>query len=113
MAARIHIDLDAIAAFCERWHIVDFALFGSVLRDDFRPESDVDVLVVYAPGTQWYLQQMQQMQDDLKALFGRPVDLVEGRLVEESKNYIRRKHILRSAKTIYTTSPDPVPRPDL
>ncbi len=101
MNARIPIDRNKIAEFCRRWKITEFALFGSVLRDDFRPESDVDVLVTFAPETRYSLFDLVHMQDELKEIFGREVDLVERKAVERSENYIRRKHILRSVEPVY------------
>ncbi len=101
MNARIPIDRNKIAEFCRRWKITEFALFGSVLRDDFRPESDVDVLVTFAPETRYSLFDLVHMQDELKEIFGREVDLVERKAVERSENYIRRKHILRSIEPVY------------
>jgi predicted nucleotidyltransferase len=101
MNVQIPIDPDQIAAFCRRWNITEFALFGSVLRADFQPDSDVDVLVTFASGTRQRLADLFDMQEELEALFGRKVDLVERPLVEQSENYIRRKHILRTAQTLY------------
>ncbi len=101
MSARIPIDREKIAEFCRRWKITEFALFGSVLRDDFRPDSDVDVLVTFAPDTRYTLFDLVHMQDELKQVFGREVDLVERKAVERSENYIRRKHILRSVEPVY------------
>ena len=101
MSARIPIDHEKIIEFCRRWKITEFALFGSVLRDDFRPESDVDVLVTFAPETRYSLFDLVHMQDELKEIFGREVDLVERKAVERSENYIRRKHILRSIEPVY------------
>jgi predicted nucleotidyltransferase len=93
---RIPLDRERVADFCQRWQIVEFALFGSVLRDDFRPESDVDVLVSFAPNASWGLRDRAQMEDELRRILGRDVDLVERAAVERSENYIRRRHILRS-----------------
>jgi predicted nucleotidyltransferase len=95
------ISRDKIAEFCRRWKITEFALFGSVLRDDFRPDSDIDVLVTFAPGASWRFYDLISMREELESMFGRPVDLVEKRLVERSENYIRRKHILNHMETIY------------
>lgn len=90
-----------IADFCKRWNIVELALFGSVLRDDFHPDSDIDVLVKFASGTRPTLEDYMGMEEELQAIFRRKVDLVERGLVEQSENYIRRKHILNSAQVIY------------
>ena len=95
------VSKDKIAEFCRRWKITEFALFGSVLRDDFRPDSDIDVLVTFAPNASWRFYDLSSMKEELEAMFGRPVDLAEKRLVECSDNDIRRKHILTHMETIY------------
>ena len=99
--ARITIPTEALAAFCRRRHIRKLSLFGSALRDDFRPDSDVDVLVTFAPEARWSLFDMVRMQQELEAILGREVDLVERTAVEESENYIRRKRILSDLVPIY------------
>lgn len=101
MTENISIPTDAIHDFCRRWRIVELALFGSVLRDDFRPDSDVDVLVVFADDDSPGFEQLAAMRRELEALFGREVDLVERRAVEQSENYIRRRHILKHAEPVY------------
>lgn len=101
MPLPIHLYKEAIADFCRRWGIVEFAIFGSALRDDFRPDSDVDVLVSFAPGMQPSFQQWLTMIEELENMFGRKVDLVERRTVEASKNYIRRKHILNHLEQVH------------
>lgn len=100
---RAHIDLpvDQIADFCRRWKITELALFGSVLRDDFRADSDIDVLASFAEGANWGLFEVVTMQDELEALFGRRVDLGDRRWVERSPNYIRRGQILGSLEPVY------------
>jgi hypothetical protein len=99
--ARIALPLDKIAEFCRRWKISEFALFGSVLRDDFRSDSDVDVLVSFAPDSCWGLFAWYEMEQELKAIFGREADLVSHRGIEASRNHIRRKAILDSAQVIH------------
>lgn len=99
--ARIEIPEDKIADFCRRWKVSELALFGSVLRDDFRPDSDVDVLVTFAADARWTLFDIVHMEDELKEMFGREIDLSERRAVEKSENYIRRRSILKSARTVY------------
>lgn len=81
------------------------SLFGPVLRDDFAADSDVDVMVVFAPQARHGAFELSAMRHELEAIFRRPVDLVERRLVEESDNYIRRRHILESAQVIYGSRP--------
>lgn len=98
MSARIPIDREAIAAFCRRHHIRRLALFGSVLRDDFRPDSDVDVLVDFEPDASVGLFEFLDVQEELETLFGRPVDLVERGAL---RNPFRRHEILRTAEDVY------------
>lgn len=95
---RIDIQKGKIGSFCRKWKIREFSLFGSVLRDDFRPDSDIDVLVEFEPDHGWSLYEVVDMEDELKALFGRNVDLVmKGGL----KNPFRRREILRSREVLY------------
>jgi predicted nucleotidyltransferase len=98
---RIKIPKSKIAEFCKRWNVSEFAVFGSALTADFRPDSDVDVLVSFAPQAHVTLFDMVHMQDELKAIFGREVDLISKRGVETSRNYLRRKNILESAQVIH------------
>ena len=103
MVSHLHIQVatDRIAEFCSTWRITELALFGSVLRDDFGPDSDLDVLVTFAPEARWSVHDLTRMQDEAGSLFGRQVDLTERCAVEESGNYIRRRHILASAEPVY------------
>ncbi len=101
MNPAIDLPKEKIAEFCRRWQIVELSLFGSVLREDFRPDSDVDVLVTVAEGARWGIREWLQMEQELEDLLGRKVDLVERRQVEQSRNYIRRRHILDHAEPIY------------
>ena len=101
MPPKIDIDREKIAEFCRKWQIVEFSLFGSVLRDDFRPDSDVDVLVSFAADAPWSLMDIVTMRDELSEMLGREVDIVEKEAVEQSENYIRRRHILGSVEPFY------------
>ncbi|MGC1377883.1 MAG: nucleotidyltransferase family protein [Anaerolineales bacterium] len=91
-----------IAAFCKRWQVVEFALFGSALRDDFSPQSDIDALVSFAAQSDWGLFEHIQMKQELKELFGREVDLVTRRALEQSRNALLRSEILGTAKVLYS-----------
>ena len=102
--ARLYVTESQIAAFCEKWKITQFELFGSVLRDDFDAESDVDVLVVFAPDAKISLFGLVTAEEELRALVGRRVDLVERRAIEESPNWIRRRSILNSTRLIYAAA---------
>jgi uncharacterized protein len=98
---KIRIPKTKIADFCKRWRISEFALFGSVLGPDFRPESDVDVLISFLPDAHITLFDMARMQEELQTIFKREVDLISKRGVENSRNYLRRKNILSSAQVIH------------
>ncbi len=98
VTANITIPPDALEAFCRKWRVREFSLFGSVLRDDFRPDSDVDVLVSFDEDAPWSLWDLITMQDELADLFGRPVDLVER---EGLRNPFRRQRILETRQVIY------------
>ena len=87
-----------VAAFCDRWGIREFALFGSVLRPDFGPESDVDVLVSFRPDADWDYWNWPEMLDQLRGIFGRDVDLV---VKESLKNPFRRRRILDEHRVIH------------
>jgi predicted nucleotidyltransferase len=99
----IELPIEQIQQFCDRWHITEFALFGSVLRDDFRPDSDIDVLVTFAPEAKRGLSETLQMKDELQTIFGRKVDFIVKAAIERSENWLRRKNILESAQVIYAT----------
>lgn len=98
MSANTLASPEQIAAFCRKWKIAEFSLFGSVLREDFGPESDVDVLVNFAPDAAWSLFDWVDMVEELKTLFGRDVDLVDK---SGLRNPYRRHAILNSRQVIY------------
>ena len=101
METRIMIPQEEVAAFCQRWRVVELALFGSVLRDDFGPDSDVDVLVRFESEQTPGLFGIVRMEQELSELLGRQVDVVTRGAVENSRNYIRLKAILNSAQVVY------------
>jgi predicted nucleotidyltransferase len=98
VSRNLDIPMDRIEAFCRKWKVRELSLFGSVLRDDFRPDSDVDVLVSFEPDAPWDLFHLVEMRDELIALFGRDVDLVEK---EGLRNPFRRRTILDTREVIY------------
>jgi len=98
VSRNLDIPMDRIEAFCRKWKIRELSLFGSVLRDDFRPDSDVDVLVSFELDAPWDLFHLVEMRDELIALFGRDVDLVEK---EGLRNPFRRRTILDTREVIY------------
>lgn len=98
---RVKASAEDVVAFCRRWEVDEMALFGSVLRDDFSPDSDVDVLVRFASEPTPGLFGLVRMEDELAGLFGRPVDLLTRDAIEHSRNYIRRRAILDSLQVVY------------
>ena len=101
MSLHIEIDGKRIAEFCRKHRIRKLSVFGSVLREDFQADSDVDLLVTFEEGATWGLFDLIRMQEELKGILGREVDLVEQESVERSENYIRRRHILQTEEPIY------------
>ena len=91
-----------IVAFCTRWKVIEFALFGSAIRDDFSSESDVDILISFAPGSSWSLFDHVQMRQELKIIFTRDVDLITRRALDQSRNPLLRAEILGSAKVVFS-----------
>ena len=94
----IDVPQDELNKFCRRWRVRELALFGSVQRDDFGPASDIDVLISFDDDAPWTLGDLTTMQDELAALFGCPVDLVER---EGLRNPFRRDRILSTPRVIY------------
>ena len=100
---KIDIPREEVADFCRRWQISELALFGSILRDDFGPESDLDVLVTFSPGAKWGLLDHVRMEQELAGLLRCKVDLLTKRAVEQSPNWILRREILSTAEVVYGT----------
>ena len=98
MSPHLTYNPQQLAALCRKWHIRELALFGSVLRDDFRDDSDIDVLVTFEPDDPWSYWDWPQMMDELQTIFGRPVDLVEKNCL---KNPFRRREILSHHEVVY------------
>lgn len=98
---RIPVDRAQITAYCKKWKITEFAFFGSVLTDEFRPDSDVDVMVTFADDAKWGLWDIGHMEDELKEMFGRRVDLITRKSVTQSENYLMRRSILAGTSVYY------------
>jgi len=101
---KMDISREQLAGFCRRWKIRSLALFGSVLRDDFGPESDLDVLVTFVHDARWSLLDLVRMERELSELLQRPVDLLTKRAVEQSANWILRHEILSTAEVVYDST---------
>ncbi len=96
----IELPEEGLRRFCEKWRIAEFALFGSVLRPDFGPESDIDVLVTWAPDARWSVLDHIRMERELSTILGRRAEIVSRRAVEESGNWIRRREIFETARKL-------------
>ncbi len=104
MNTAIPLPLDELAQFCRRWRIARLEVFGSVLGEEFGPDSDVDFLVTWADDARVSLFDVVDAEGELSRLLGRPVDLVSRQGLEQSENYIRRRAILGSARPVYAAS---------
>jgi predicted nucleotidyltransferase len=98
---KIELPMEQIEEFCQKWQVTELALFGSVLREDFRPDSDIDILITFSPTAKRGLTETLQMPDELQAIFHRKVDLIVKSAIKRSDNWLRRKNILESAQIIY------------
>lgn len=101
MNLQVDMPIDKINTFCKKWQITEFAVFGSVIREDFTPSSDIDVLVTFDENTSYTLFDLINMNYELEDIVGRKVDLLTRYSVENSENYIRKKHILENAQVLY------------
>jgi len=98
MDINVPLDRDMLAEFCRRWRIRELSVFGSVLREDFNPNSDLDFLVSFEPGTPLDIDRLLDMKEELETRLGRPVDLVEK---EAMRNPWRRREILKTRQVVY------------
>ena len=98
---QIEIPKQAIEAFCSRWQVSELALFGSVLREDFTPNSDIDVLISFPANVKWNLFDLGAMQQELEDIFQRSVDVLPRHGVERIENTRRKQEILESARVIH------------
>ncbi|HEV7743878.1 MAG TPA: nucleotidyltransferase domain-containing protein [Pyrinomonadaceae bacterium] len=100
MNDRLRTSPDQPTSFCRRWKIIELSLFGSVLRQDFRADSDVDVLVKFASDARWSLLDMVRMQEQISAIVGRKADLVD---IRGLRNPFRRREILNTREIVYAS----------
>src|SRR5262245_29615608 len=98
MNAEVVVSQERIADFCRRWQVVELSLFGSAIRSDFKPESDIDVLVSFERDAPWTLWDLATMRRELMEIFGREVDLVEQ---QGLRNPYRRHSILSNRRVLY------------
>lgn len=97
----LDLPIAQIKELCDRWQITELALFGSVLRNDFKPTSDIDVLITFAPNARKGLLTLARIKHELEELFGREVDISTKKSIEQSRNTSRSHDILQSAQVIY------------
>ncbi len=97
----IEIPIKEITEFCNRWQINEFSLFGSILRHDFRPDSDIDILIDFDAAAKPTLFDLVDMEEQLQEIFHHEIDLVTRPGIKNSDNYLRRQAILSSAQRIY------------
>lgn len=98
---RLGITPTELAEFCENAQITELALFGSILREDFRPDSDIDILVTFAPACKIDLLEFVRLEYDLEDWLHREVDLVEKEAVKKDRNWLRRQEILNNYQVLY------------
>ncbi len=98
MNPKVQLDREALAEFCRKWRVRELSIFGLALRDDFGPDSDLDFLVSFDPEAPWSLWDLVDVREELMAITGRKVDLVEK---EGLRNPYRRKEILSTQEVIY------------
>lgn len=98
---KIQLPQQELAALCQRWKVHELYIFGSVLREDFQPSSDIDVMVSFELDAPWGLLEFVRMKRELEALLGREVDVITKKSIEQSHNWIRRQEILATAQPIY------------
>lgn len=101
MNNRFNLPMEKLTEFCRNWKVSELAIFGSALREDFKPDSDIDVLVSFSPDARWTLFDWVSMLEELRLIFDREVDLVSRRGLETSRNKMRREAILSSAEVVY------------
>ena len=99
--SRLGVSEKELSDFCSRWNIREMALFGSVLREDFHDKSDIDVLIVFAPGARQGLLTLAKIKHELESLVNHPIDIAVKASIQNSDNWIRRQEILSTAQTIY------------
>ena len=98
---RLGITAEQLSEFCRQWQVAELSLFGSVLREDFNENSDIDILVTYLPTAKRGLFEKIRMKEEFERLLNRSVDLVSKKAIEKSHNWLRREYILKTAKVFY------------
>jgi len=100
MGLQVQLDRKVLAEFCRMWRVREMWIFGSALREDFSPESDLDFLVSFDPGARWSLFDLMEMKEDLETRLGHAVDLVEK---EALRNPWRKREILSTCEVVYAS----------
>ncbi|GAB6285162.1 MAG: nucleotidyltransferase family protein [Methanoregula sp.] len=90
-----------IEKFCQTWNVQELLVFGSITTTNFRPDSDIDIVVDFKPGSVHTLIDLAKMEDELERIFNRRIDLITRRAIEQSRNHIRKKAILSTMEQVY------------
>uniref|UniRef100_B8HLU7 DNA polymerase beta domain protein region n=1 Tax=Cyanothece sp. (strain PCC 7425 / ATCC 29141) TaxID=395961 RepID=B8HLU7_CYAP4 len=98
---RLGLSSQDVATFCQQWGIIKMALFGSILRNDFRADSDIDLMITFAPNARQGLLTLAKIKHELESRLNRSIDLVPEASIQMSDNWLRQREILSSAQTIY------------
>lgn len=101
MKPALHLPIAQISTFCQKWGIIRLELFGSILRDDFNAESDVDFMAVWGNDAVFNLMDLVNAEEELAAICGRPVDLVSREAVEQTPNWLLRDYMMKNVLEIY------------
>ena len=102
---RLGIPPEEIAQLCQQWSITELALFGSVLSDRFHADSDIDILIRFAPNARQGLLTLSKIKHELETRIGREVDIALKESIENSENWLRRQEILKTAQAIFSSKP--------
>ncbi|MFA6186254.1 MAG: nucleotidyltransferase family protein [Phycisphaerae bacterium] len=101
VALNFGVPEEKIADFCRKWKVQQLSVFGSAVSGKLRPDSDIDLLVSFAPAADWSMFDHYRMEDELTGIFAREVDLISRQAIEENSNWICRREIFDNAKVIY------------
>ncbi|MEI6426848.1 MAG: nucleotidyltransferase domain-containing protein [Pseudanabaena sp. ELA607] len=99
----LNLPIEQIEAFCQYWQIQELYVFGSILRDDFCDDSDIDFLYSLSSTVSWSFSNLLRAEQDLSAIVGRDVDLVSKKSIDRDRNWLRRQNIFNSMRLVYVT----------
>ena len=97
----IELDSPAVLEFCRKWRVTELTAFGSIVRDDFGPNSDIDFIIEWEKDAPWDLCDYMDQVEELQRHFGRKVDLLSRFALEHDANWLFRKYVLSSTEPVY------------